>query len=121
MSPFKCAQFLAINIGSDEWNYQVKDLAEAVAKVIPGVDISINKDAQPDKRSYKVSFDKFKSLAPDNQPQYNLKMTISDLVNGLKDLDFNDKNFRQSRLIRLFVVNEFLEKKMVDNSLRILK
>ena len=29
-------EFLAVNVGSDEWNYQVKDLAEAVAKVIPG-------------------------------------------------------------------------------------
>ena len=113
--------FLIVNTGSNEWNYQVKELAYAIQEIIPSVKVSINKDAQPDKRSYKVSFDKFKSLAPDNQPQYNLKMTISDLVNGLKDLDFNDKNFRQSRLIRLFVVNEFLEKKMVDNSLRILK
>ena len=40
--------FLAVNIGSEEWNYQVKDLAAAVAKVIPGVDVSINKNAQPD-------------------------------------------------------------------------
>ena len=35
-------EFLAVNVGSDEWNYQVKDLAQAVAKVIPGVDVSIN-------------------------------------------------------------------------------
>ena len=119
--PKEGGDFLIVNTGSNEWNYQVKELAYAIQEIIPSVKVSINKDAQPDKRSYKVSFDKFKSLAPDNQPQYNLKMTISDLVNGLKDLDFNDKNFRQSRLIRLFVVNEFLEKKMVDNSLRILK
>ena len=53
--------FLAVNVGSSEWNYQVKDLAEAVAKVIPGVEISINKNAQHDKRSYQVSFEFFKN------------------------------------------------------------
>ncbi len=54
--------FLAVNIGSDEWNYQVKDLAEAVAKVMPEVDVSINKNAQPDKRSYRVEFWTFQKV-----------------------------------------------------------
>jgi hypothetical protein len=42
--------FLAVNVGSNGWNYQVRDLAEAVATVIPDVEVSINKNAQPDKR-----------------------------------------------------------------------
>ena len=52
--------FLKVNVGDDRWNYQVKDLAEAVAQVVPGVEVSINRNAQPDKRSYRVSFEKFK-------------------------------------------------------------
>ena len=32
--------FVAVNVGSDVWNYQVKDLAHAVAEVIPGVEVS---------------------------------------------------------------------------------
>ena len=38
--------FLAINTGSDEWNYQVIDLAFAVAEVFPGLEIYINNEAQ---------------------------------------------------------------------------
>ena len=75
--------FLAVNVGSDEWNYQVKDLAEAVAAVIPGTTVSINKDAQPDKRSYKVNFDLFKKLAPSHQPKVSLVESIEELKNGL--------------------------------------
>ena len=48
--------FVAVNTGSNQWNYQVRDLAESVAKVMPGVEVSINKDAEPDKRSYRVDF-----------------------------------------------------------------
>jgi len=51
--------FLAINTGSNVWNYQVKELAEAVAEVIPGMKVSVNPDAPPDKRSYKVNFDMY--------------------------------------------------------------
>lgn len=53
-------EFLAVNVGSDGWNYQVRELAEFVAQVIPDVKISINKNAQPDKRSYRVSFELFR-------------------------------------------------------------
>src|SRR5207253_4967291 len=48
--------FLVVNTGSDSWNYQVRNLAEAVSEIIPGIEVSINKAAPPDKRSYKVDF-----------------------------------------------------------------
>ena len=57
-------KYLAVNVGSDRWNYQVKDLANAVAQAIPGVDVSLNKDAQPDKRSYRVNFELFGETGP---------------------------------------------------------
>src|SRR5210317_2036026 len=63
---------LFVNVGSEKSNYQVKDLAEAVANVIPNVKISVNKMATPDRRSYKVNFDLFKQLAPDYQPEVDL-------------------------------------------------
>ena len=62
-------RFLALNVGSNERNYQVKDLANAVAQAIPGTTVSINKAAQPDTRSYKVDFSLFHSLAKNYQPQ----------------------------------------------------
>src|SRR5579863_357869 len=42
--------FLAVNIGGEEWNYQVRDLANAVAAAVPGTHVSINPSAVPDKR-----------------------------------------------------------------------
>lgn len=98
--------FLALNSGSNEWNYQVRDLAEAVARIIPGVEVSINKDAQPDKRSYQVDFGLYKKLAPDHQPQVTLEAAIEDLANRLEFMRFSDSDFRNSTLIRLKVLSE---------------
>lgn len=109
--------FLAINAGSNEWNYQVKNLAEAVADVIPGVDVSINQNAQSDKRSYKVDFSLFKELAPDHQPQINLAQAITDLKNGLEKMDFQDKKFRESQYMRLKVLTGLREKGLLNNKL----
>ncbi len=110
-------KFLAVNVGSDEWNYQVKDLAEAVANVIPDVDISINKNAQPDKRSYQVSFDLFRKLAPDHQPQIALKTTISELKAGLEAMIFSDQDFRNSRFMRLKVLKDLRSKGLLNDKL----
>ena len=93
--------FLSVNTGSNEWNYQIKDLATAVAELLPGTEVSINKDAAPDKRSYRVDFSRFRELAPRFQPAMSLKSTIQDLKEGLERAEFADASFRTSSLIRL--------------------
>jgi nucleoside-diphosphate-sugar epimerase len=93
--------FVLLNVGSNRWNYQVKQLAEAVARVMPGTDVSINKDAQPDKRSYRVDFSRFERLAPDHQPVCTLEDTITELKTGLEAIGFRDPTFRNGWMIRL--------------------
>ena len=110
-------EFLAVNVGSDEWNYQVKDLAQAVAKVIPGVDVSINKDAQPDKRSYRVNFDLFKKLAPEHQPKFDLIASIKELKDGLEAMEFKDGDFRNSKYMRLNILTQLRDKGLLNQNL----
>lgn len=109
--------FLALNAGSDNWNYQVKDLAEAVAVAVPGTAVSINTAAQPDGRSYKVDFGLFRKLAPHHQPRHSLESAIDGLNAGLRAISFADGNFRQSQLIRLKVLERHIEQGRLDESL----
>jgi nucleoside-diphosphate-sugar epimerase len=111
-------RFLAINVGSHDWNYQVKDLAHAVAAAVPGTNVSINTTAPPDGRSYKVDFSLFRNLAPHHQPQETLGSTIAALRDGLRDLKFSDREFRQSQLIRLKVLEGHMDHQRVDAELR---
>lgn len=109
--------FLIINTGSNQWNYQVKELAAAVQKLFPDVEVSINENAQPDKRSYKVSFNLYEQLAPRHQPQVSLTAAVEDLKNGLEKIHFHDANFRQSHLIRLKTIQQLIDNKIVDEQL----
>lgn len=110
--------FLGVNAGSNEWNYQVLQLAEACARALPGVRISINKNAQPDKRSYRVDFDLYRRLAPRHQPQVDLAEAVRGLKDGLTQLGFNDTNFRNSRLIRLKMLAELRTRGLLSDALR---
>jgi nucleoside-diphosphate-sugar epimerase len=114
----KGGAFLAVNAGCDEWNYQVKDLAKAVSEIIPDTEVKLNEDAPPDKRSYKVSFQLYKSLAPDHQPKYTLQQAIEELRDGLTAMNFKDGDFRNSLLMRLKVLTNLQEIDSIDDQLQ---
>jgi len=110
--------FLSVNVGSDQWNYQVAELAEAVRAAIPGTVIDINPHAAPDKRSYRVDFSLYRSLAPDHQPQISLDEAIQDIRDGLTRISFNDPDYRASRFIRLNVLSTAIEEGRLEPDLR---
>jgi nucleoside-diphosphate-sugar epimerase len=93
--------WLAVNAGRNENNYQVRDLAEAVARHVRGARVSINTDAPPDGRSYQVDFSLFQSLAPKHLPKVSLDQSIERLLEGFARMKFSDKNFRNSPYVRL--------------------
>jgi nucleoside-diphosphate-sugar epimerase len=109
--------YIAVNVGCDEWNYQIKEMADAVLQVMPDIEISINKDALPDKRSYRVNFDLYKSIAPDHQPKYDIFATINELKAGLEHMGFADGDFRNSRFMRLKVLAYLREKEFINSKL----
>jgi nucleoside-diphosphate-sugar epimerase len=95
-------RMLIVNVGSDERNHQVRDLARAVAENVPGSEVSINAAAPPDARSYRVDFSLYRDLAPAHQPRVDLARSVKGLVDGLRAISFSDAAFRASpRLIRL--------------------
>lgn len=108
---------LTLNVGSDTWNYQVRDLAAAVAKLVPNVEVSINRDAQPDKRSYRVNFDKFTKLAQGFLPAVDLHNAVVDLRDGLMAMHFQDTNFRTGEFMRLVTLKRFRESGQLTDSL----
>jgi len=79
--------------------------------------VTVNTEAPPDKRSYKVNFDLYKKLAPNHQPQFQLKPTIANLYESLVEMGFNDSNYRKSGLMRLNVINQLKSNKMLDDKL----
>ena len=110
--------FLAINVGRNEWNYQVRDLAAAVKDALPGVEININPDAPPDKRSYQVDFSHYWELAGENWlPRHDLSDSIQCLIHGLNAMNFRDSEFRDSQYVRLKVLGRLQAAGYIDESL----
>lgn len=109
---------LAVNVGSQDWNFQVEDLAQSVARAIPGTRVSINKNAVPDKRSYRVDFSLYRRLAPRHQPQMTLARSIAEIRAGLERMNFADAAFRESRFMRLKVLERHIAERRLNEDLR---
>lgn len=110
-------RYLVANAGSNDRNYQVRDLAHAVAQALPGTTVSINAKAPADSRSYRVDFSLFESLAAHHRPQITLAQSIDRLIEGLRQMNFKDGEFRQSQFMRLHVLRNHIEEKRLSEGL----
>src|SRR5262249_25017430 len=101
-----------------EWNFRIRELAQAVAVEIPGTRVLIDNDAQSDTRSYQVDFSQFLRLATNHQPRVTLKDSIRALTAGFKKIGFADPDFRKSRLVRLHALQAHLDEFRLTPELR---
>jgi len=110
--------FLAINAGSDRWNYKIGELAAAVAAIVPDIDVVVADDAAPDPRSYQVSFSLFERLAPFHQPVIELEEAVRGLWHGLQRMGFDDPDYRDSNLARLTVLRDLRGRGLLNENLQ---
>ena len=109
-----------INIGSNKWNFQVKDIAKEVKKVFKNVEIKINNNSPDDKRSYMVNFDKYKKLSKKYYPKNSIKSEVIKL-NNLIATKKNLSNFRSSKYIRLVYLKKLISTKKITKNLQWIK
>ena len=90
----------AFNVGVNTENYQVRELAEIVERVIPDCRIEIAPGAGPDKRNYRVDFSKIEHFLPGFKPVWNAQLGAEELYIAyqkarLQQTDFDGPRFRR--------------------------
>ncbi len=111
-------EYLAVNTGSNAWNHQVVDLAAAVADAIPHTQVCVNETAAPDRRSYRVNFGLFETLAAGHQPEYDLRRAILELRDGLISSGFNNRPVDGASFIRLKRLESLIRDKAITEDLK---
>ncbi len=104
------------NIGSNKWTLTIGELANKVGEIL-NVPVEITNDNGPDKRSYRVSFDKFNKRGYGWLPVENVNTAVSEIsLEASKNIELF-KNFRNGPLIRLNVLRQLISSGQLDNSL----
>ncbi|MEO0332622.1 MAG: SDR family oxidoreductase [Bacteroidota bacterium] len=100
---------LIVNVGGNEENYQVRDVADEVQKLLPDAEIVYTGEVGEDPRNYKVNFDLLNSVLPDFQLEYNLKKGMEELHRKLVEHQFNERDFDGDQFVRLRTLKKRLE------------
>ena len=111
------SNFIALNIGFNDLNFTIKELAEIVRSVIGNTIININYNASPDRRSYKVNFNYYKELAPECIKFKPVEVSVQEIAKLIVDSNFNENNFRSGHLIRLNALNYLINMNHVNQNL----
>ena len=99
----------AINIGGNAENYQVRDVADQVARLVPGARIAYTGEVGADPRDYRVNFDLLGRLLPDFRLQYTLESGMEELDRKLREHRFSRADFEGPRFVRLRTLRSRLD------------
>jgi nucleoside-diphosphate-sugar epimerase len=104
----------AFNVGREGENHRVRDIAAAVARVVPGCRVEITGETGNDPRSYRVDFSRLSRLVPAYRPRWTMAEGAAELYAsyrkyGLTADDFHNSFVRLRRLAALKATGELDE------------
>jgi nucleoside-diphosphate-sugar epimerase len=116
-APKEAVHAKAFNVGMEENNLTVAEIAGEVVEAVPGSRLVITGEAGADPRSYRVDFARIRAALPDFHPEWTIKAGAVELAesyrtNGLTRASFDR---RYTRLARL---SDRLEAGTLDDTLR---
>ncbi len=108
----------AYNVGQTAHNYRIRDLAEIVAEVVPQCVVEFAADAGPDKRSYRVSFEKIRRDLPDFKPQWDARKGAEQLYQAYRSSGLTLEEFEGPRYQRIGHIRKLMSEGILDAELR---
>jgi len=104
-----------LNVGDVSGNYQIREIAEIVASVFPGCEVTVA-GRGPDARSYRVSFAKIHEVLPEFECNWNAELGARQLHDVFSLIDLEEEDFRSRRYTRLKQIEYLLKTGQIDDS-----
>jgi nucleoside-diphosphate-sugar epimerase len=108
----------AFNVGRNEDNYRIQELANMVEATVPGCVIEYAQDAGPDKRCYRVDCSKIARVLPEFQPQWNAQKGVDELYTAYQRVGLTLDEFEGERYKRIGHIQKLLREGRLDHDLR---
>jgi len=107
----------AFNVGRTCENYRISELAEIVRDVVPGSQIEYAPGAGPDKRCYRVDFNKIARTIPDFEPSWDARQGAQQLYAAYVAQGLTAEEVMGARYRRLGTLEQLLDTGVIDDRL----
>lgn len=108
----------AFNVGRNEDNYRIRELADIVEEVVPGCKIEYAEDGGPDKRCYRVDCSKILRVVPEFEPQWNARRGAEELYAAYQKIGLTLEEFEGEKYKRIAHIQSLLGSGVLDGDLR---
>lgn len=106
------------NVGRNEDNVRVREIADMVQAVVPGCTIRYAEGGGPDPRSYRVDCTKITKMLPAFQPQWTVAKGVEELYAAYREVGLTSEQFQGNRYLRLKQIKKLQDEGRLDGELR---
>jgi len=117
-APQETVHNLAVNVGSNDENYQMRDLAQFVKETVPNCEIDYADGAGPDTRCYRVNFDKIHRVFPDFKTNWNAKKGVEQCYESYLKHGLNKDDYEGIKYKRIAHIMNLIADGKLDSELR---
>ena len=108
------------NVGTNDNNYTVRELAEMAQRSVPGSELTFTGE-HTDPRSYRVSANKILTVLRDYyKPEWNIEKASRQLLDFYEEIGFNKEIFDSWKVTRLRCLKKRIEEGTIDKELRVI-
>jgi nucleoside-diphosphate-sugar epimerase len=108
----------AFNVGRNDQNYRIREIAEIVKETVPGCEIAFAADAGPDKRNYRADFSKIARVLPSFRPQWDARKGARQLLEVYRAIGLKLEDFEGPRYRRIDQLKQLLREGHLADDLR---
>jgi nucleoside-diphosphate-sugar epimerase len=117
-APMEAIHNQVFNVGRTDENFRISELADIVAETVPGCRVEYAPGGGPDKRCYRINFDKIKRMLPTFQPQWTARKGASELYGAFRATGLTSDEIEHGRYTRMSQIQRLLTSGHLDGSLR---
>jgi nucleoside-diphosphate-sugar epimerase len=117
-APREAVHNQVFNVGRNDENYRIREIADIVAEVVPGCRVEYAPGGGPDLRCYRVNFDKINRLVPGFCPQWTARKGAQELYDAYLAADLRAADMETGRYVRISEIKRLQRAGQLNDSLR---
>jgi nucleoside-diphosphate-sugar epimerase len=117
-APRKKVHGEAFNVGRNEENYRIREVADLVEEIVEGSKVTYAEDGGPDKRCYRVDCHKIVETLPAYRPQWTVRRGVEELYAAYRAVGLRREDLEGSRYLRIEHILKMIAAGRLDSDLR---
>lgn len=108
----------AFNVGRNEENYRIRDVANLVRDAVPGSQVTYAEGGGPDARCYRVDCSKIARMLPEFQPRWTVARGVEQLYEAYRRYHLQESDFNGAKFVRIKRILQLQEEGRLDDQMQ---